>query len=93
MKHPDYDWMLFGCHLISDIAMAYCPCEHATSSTRAFRRLLRLYPKLYAELCKNGYTEHFTILTPLHIAAVIRELGMPCEAFFEKQKRASRENP
>lgn len=93
MKHPDYDWMLFGCHPISDIAMAYCPCEHATSSTRAFRRLLRLYPKLYAELCKNGYTEHFTILTPLHIAAVIRELGMPCEAFFEKQKRASRENP
>ena len=77
MKHPDYDWMLFGCHPISDIAMAYCPCEHATSSTRAFRRLLRLYPKLYAELCKNGYTEHFTILTPLHIAAVIRELGMP----------------
>ena len=50
MKHPDYDWMLFGCHPISDIAMAYCPCEHATSSTRAFRRLLRLYPKLYAEL-------------------------------------------
>ncbi len=49
MKHPDYDWMLFGCHPISDIAMAYCPCEHATSSTRAFRRLLRLYPKLYAE--------------------------------------------
>ena len=36
MKHPDYDWMLFGCHPISDIAMAYCPCEHATSSTRAF---------------------------------------------------------
>ena len=28
MKHPDYDWMLFGCHPISDIAMAYCPCDH-----------------------------------------------------------------
>ena len=54
MKHPDYDWMLFGCHPISDIAMAYCPCEHATSSTRAFRRLLRLYPNFTPNFARTA---------------------------------------
>ena len=34
MKHPDYDWMLFGCHPISDIAMAYCPCDTPLRHTR-----------------------------------------------------------
>ncbi len=93
MKQTDYDWLLFGCHPISNVAMAYCPCEHATSSTRAFRKLVKSYPRLYDDLCRYGYTEHFTTLVPLQIAAVIREWGMPGEAFLERQKRSREEKP
>lgn len=57
MKQTDYEWMLFGCHPVSDVAMAYCSCEHTTSSTRAFRKLVKLYPRLYEALCRYGYTE------------------------------------
>ena len=89
MKQTDYDWLLFGCHPISDVAMAYCPCEHTTSSTRAFRRLVKLCPRLYDTLCQTGYTEHFNTLLPVQIAAVIREWGMPGEAFLERQKRSN----
>lgn len=86
MKQNDYDWLLFGCHPISDVAMAYCPCEHTTSSTRAFRRLVENFPRLYDALCQSGYDKHSTILVPLQIAIVIREWGMPGEAFLERQK-------
>lgn len=92
MKRNNYDWLLFGCHPISDVAMAYCPCEHTTSSTRAFRKLVKLYPRLYASLCDSGYTEHLTTLVPLQIAAVIREWGMPGEAFLEMQKHSSKKD-
>lgn len=87
MKQNDYSWLLFGCHPISEVAMAYCPCEHTTSSTRAFRKLIRSYPRLYTYLCENGYSEHGNTLVPLQIAAVVREWGMPCEAFQEMQKQ------
>ena len=83
MKQTDYEWMLFGCHPVSDVAMAYCSCEHTTSSTRAFRKL--------AKLCRYGYTERTTTLVPLQIAAIIREWGMPGEAFLEGQKRFKEE--
>ncbi|RHD19441.1 DUF4248 domain-containing protein [Bacteroides stercoris] len=73
MKQTDYEWMLFGCHPVSDVAMAYCSCEHTTSSTRAFRKLVKLYPRLYEALCRYGYTERTTTLVPLQIAAIIRE--------------------
>ena len=92
MKQTDFDWLLFGCHPVSDVAMAYCPCEHTTSSTRAFRKLVKLFPRLYACLNKAGYTERLTTLVPLQIAAVIREWGMPGEAFFEMQKHSLEEN-
>lgn len=90
MKKYDYDWLLFGCHSTSDVALAYCPCEHTTSSTRAFRKLIKLYPRLYATLCDLGYTEHLTTMVPLQIAAVIREWGMPGEAFLEMRRRSSK---
>ena len=64
MKQTDYEWMLFGCHPVSDVAMAYCSCEHTTSSTRAFRKLVKLYPRLYEALCRYGYTERTTTLVP-----------------------------
>lgn len=89
MKQSNYDFLLFGCHSVSEVAMAYYPCEHTTSSTRAFRKLVKLYPQLYATFCKHGYTEHATTLVPLQIAALIREWGMPGEAFLEVQKRSS----
>lgn len=91
MKQTDYEWMLFGCHPVSDVAMAYCSCEHTTSSTRAFRKLVKLYPRLYEALCRYGYTERTTTLVPLQIAAIIREWGMPGEAFLEGQKRFKEE--
>ena len=92
MKQTDYEWMLFGCHPVSDVAMAYCSCEHTTSFTRAFRKLVKLYPRLYEALCRYGYTERTTTLVPLQIAAIIREWGMPGEAFLEGQKRFKEEN-
>ncbi len=59
MKQTDYEWMLFGCHPVSDVAMAYCSCEHTTSSTRAFRKLVKLYPRLYeAPLPVRIYRAH-----------------------------------
>lgn len=93
MKQTDYSWLLFGCHPVSEVAVAYCPHEHVNSSTRAFRKLVKFYPRLYAALCQSGYTDSSTTLVPLQIATLIREWGMPGEAFFERQKRLDEERP
>lgn len=92
MRQTDYDWLLFGCHPVSDVAMAYCPCEHTTSSTRAFRKLVKLYPRLYASLCESGYTDHITTLVPIQVASLVREWGMPGEAFLERRKCSGRKD-
>lgn len=75
--------MLFGCHPVSDVAMAYCSCEHTTSSTRAFRKLVKLYPRLYEALCRYGYTERTTTLVPLQIAALSANGGCRAKLFLK----------
>ena len=91
MKQNNYDRLLFGCHPLCEVAAAYFPCDLTASSTRAFRRQVKLYPRLYTCLCELGYTEHTNILMPIHIAAVVREWGMPGEAFMEMRRRIEKE--
>ncbi len=92
MKTEDFSWMLSGCHRISDVAAAYFSDVRVDSATRTFRRQVRLYPKLFTALLEAGYTEHITVLTPVHIAAVIHAWGMPgmareeAELLFREEK-------
>lgn len=77
MKPLNFDWMLTGCHPLSEVASAYFPEVRTDSASRLLRKQVVFYPALYADLCEAGYTEHTTMLTPLHIAALIRIWGLP----------------
>lgn len=77
MKERNFDWMFQGCHPLSEVAQAYYPCEHNSSSIRSFRKHVKELPKLYADLLEAGYTDKTTMLTPLQIAAIIRGLELP----------------
>lgn len=91
MKQNNYDWLLFGCHPLSAVASAYFPCGYTASCMRAFRREVKLHPRLYSCLCELGYTDHTTMLVPAQIAALVHAWGMPGEAFIAMQKRAEKE--
>ena len=80
--------LLNGCHSVCEVATAYYPCELTTSSTRIFRKQVKLYPRLYAILLESGYTDHISMLVPVQIAAVIREWGMPGEAYSAMEERS-----
>ena len=86
MKPLNFDWMLTGCHPLSEVASAYFPSIRTDSAARTFRKQLLLYPQLYNELCTAGYTVHTTILTPIHIAGLIRTWGLPGMARGEADK-------
>lgn len=73
----NFDWLLQGCHPLSKVAQAYYPCDHNSSSIRAFRKNVHGIPKFYADLLEAEYSDKVTVLTPLQIAMVIRHLGMP----------------
>ncbi len=78
--------MLTGCHPLSEVASAYFPSIRTDSAARTFRKQLLLYPQLYNELCTAGFTVHTTILTPIHIAGLIRTWGLPGMARGEADK-------
>lgn len=86
MKERNFDWMFQGCHPLSEVAQAYYPCEHNSSSIRSFRKHVKELPKLYADLLEAGYTDKTTMLTPLQIAVIIRGLGAPDQAKEEVEK-------
>ena len=55
MKERNFDWLLQGCHPLSEVAQAYYPCEYNSSSIRSFRKHIKGIPQLYADLLEAEY--------------------------------------
>lgn len=87
MKEKNYDWMLSGCHPVSEVAQAYLQSDYNSSAARALRRRIKDFPKLHAELLEAEYTESSPILTPIQIAILIRHWGEPGIARKELTKK------
>lgn len=86
MKEVNFDWLLQGCHPLSEVAQAYFPCMHNSSAVRSFRKHVKEIADLYAGLLEVGYTDQITTLTPLQIAVLIRYLGLPNQARREMEQ-------
>lgn len=87
MKHQSYDWLLIGCHLITEVAVAYYPhYAHNSSAVKSFRRVIKENSKLSQDLSEAGYTVKTTHLCPIQISIIIRHLGLPdfVESMIEK---------
>ena len=73
MKELNFDWLLNGSCLLSDVAMAYfTTCVYPRSAGKRMRDEIERYPNLYAELLEAGYKRPNTLLTPRQICIVIR---------------------
>lgn len=78
MKHQSYDWLLVGCHLITEVAVAYYShYAHNSSAVKSFRRVIKENSKLSQELSDAGYTVKTTHLCPMQISIIVRHLGLP----------------
>lgn len=78
MKEQSFEWMLQGCHSITEIAVAYFPnYQHDCSAVNALRRAIKEHASLLEELTEAGFTRKTTILTPKQILALVRQWGMP----------------
>ena len=78
MKEQSFEWMLQGCHSITEIAVAYFPnYQYGCSAVTALRRAIKEHASLLAELTEAGFTPKTTILTPRQILALVRQWGMP----------------
>ena len=78
MKELNFDWLLNGSCLLSDVAMAYFTTGvYPRSAGKRMRDEIERYPNLYAELLEAGYKRPNTLLTPRQICIVIRHWGMP----------------
>lgn len=78
MKEQSFEWMLQGCHSITEIAVAYFPnYQYDCSAVNSLRRAIKGHASLLAELTEAGFTHKTTILTPKHILALVRQWGMP----------------
>ena len=78
MKIKSYDWLLCGCHALSEVAIAYFPnFQYNSSAVRAFRRTITEHPALPQQLTEAGFTPHTQTLTPQQIAAIVRCWGTP----------------
>lgn len=65
MKEQTFQWMLQGCHSITEVAVAYFPhYQHDCSAVRALRRAVKENAILQAELEAAGYTNKTTVLSP-----------------------------
>lgn len=64
MKELNFDWLLNGSCLLSDVAMAYfTTCVYPRSAGKRMRDEIERYPNLYAELLEAGYKRPNTLLT------------------------------
>ena len=53
MKIKSYDWLLCGCHALSEVAIAYFPnFQYNSSAVRAFRRTITEHPALPQQLAR-----------------------------------------
>ena len=78
MKEQSFEWMLQGCHSISEIAVAYFPnYQHNCTAVNSLRRAIKEHASLLAELAEAGFTSKTTTLTPKQILALVRQWGMP----------------
>lgn len=87
MKHQSYDWLHVGCHLITEVAVAYYPhYAHNSSAVKSFRRVIKENSRLSQELADAGYTAKTTHLCPIQVSIIVRHLGMPdfVEGMIEK---------
>ena len=76
--HQSYDWLLIGCHLITEVAVAYYPhYAHSCSAVKSFHRVIRENSLLSQEMAEAGYTLKTTHLTPIQIGIIVRHLGLP----------------
>jgi len=67
MKELNFDWLLNGSCLLSDVAMAYfTTCVYPRSAGKRMRDEIERYPNLYAELLEAGYKRPNTLLTDLY---------------------------
>ena len=62
MKEQSFEWMLQGCHSITEIAVAYFPnYQYDCSAVNALRRAIKEHASLLAELTEAGFTQnHYT---------------------------------
>ncbi|WP_425459163.1 DUF4248 domain-containing protein [Bacteroides xylanisolvens] len=73
-----YDWLLHGCHALSEVAVAYFPnYQYNCSAVKAFRRIIKEHAVLLNQLTEAGFTPHTTTLTPQQIAIIVRFWGTP----------------
>lgn len=78
MKKKNFDWLLVGCHHISEVAIAYYPnYAYSCSAVKALRRSFQEHSHLLQELTDAGYTTKTSHLTPMQISVVIRYWGLP----------------
>ena len=78
MKDLNFDWLLSGSCLLSDVAMAYfTTCVYPRSAGRQMREQIERYPDLHAELLEAGYKRSNTLLTPRQICIVIQHWECP----------------
>ena len=78
MDNQSFDWLLHGCHVLSEVAVAYFPnYQYNCSAVKAFRRTIKEHAVLLSQLTEAGFTPHTTTLTPQQIAIIVRFWGMP----------------
>ena len=78
MKEQSYDWLLEGCHHITEVAVAYYPhYSYGYSAVKALRRSFSEHVLLLEALTAEGYTAKTTHLTPKQIIVIISFWGMP----------------
>lgn len=74
----NYNWLLEGCHHISEVAVAYYPnYAHNSSAVKALRRSITEHALLLKELTAEGYTRKTMHLTPKQILILVSFWGMP----------------
>ena len=78
MKDQSYDWLLEGCHHISEVAVAYYP-NYASdnSSVRVLRRTITEHAAMFEALTAEGYTRKTVHLTPKQIGIIVYFCGLP----------------
>ena len=78
MKNQNFDWLLVGCHHITEVSVAYYPnYAHNCSAVKALRRTITEHARLLAELTEAGYTSKALHFSPQQLAIIVRHWGLP----------------
>ena len=57
MDNQSFDWLLHGCHVLSEVAVAYFPnYQYNCSAVKAFRRIIKEHAVLLNQLTEAGFT-------------------------------------